>query len=115
MPRHRRLTCRSILAGTEAALHINQLEGGRPDCAIGHIRATSGWRPASDPVGEADRLEAIEALVREAQENDADAIVGLDFEVASVKRDEIDGIHIWRRPTAPAVEADASFLSAFDC
>src|ERR1700685_1113236 len=77
---------------TMQVTHTNQLEGGRPHCSIGHIRATSSWRPASDPVGEADRLEAIEALVREAQEYDADAIVRLGFEVASVKRDEIDGI-----------------------
>jgi Putative heavy-metal-binding len=72
--------------------HSDLLEGDQPHCSIGHIRATSSWRPASDPVGEADRLEAIAALVREAQEYGADAIVSVVFEVTSVKRDQIDGV-----------------------
>jgi len=35
-------------------------------------------------------------LIREAQEYDADAIVGLDFEVDGVKRADFDGTHLQR-------------------
>jgi uncharacterized protein YbjQ (UPF0145 family) len=38
-----------------------------------------------------DRLAAIQALIREAQEFDADAIIGLDFQVDGIKRADIDG------------------------
>jgi hypothetical protein len=72
--------------------HSDLLESDQPHCSIGHIQATSSWRPASDPVGDADRLEAIVALIREAQEYGADAIVSVVFEVTSVRRDQIDGV-----------------------
>ena len=35
-------------------------------------------------------------MIREAQEYDADAIIGLDFEVVGVKRADIDGTPLQR-------------------
>jgi hypothetical protein len=76
--------------------HTNKLEGGRNHYSIGRIKASSGWRAVGVPGGEADRLAAVRALIREAQEYDADAIVGLDFKVDRVKRDDIDGAPLQR-------------------
>ncbi len=69
----------------------NTLEGGRQHSSIGRIKASSGWRAVNASAAEADRLAAVQALIREAQEYDADAIIGLDFEVDGLKSADIDG------------------------
>lgn len=82
--------------------HTNELEGGRGHYSIGRIKASSGWRAASAPGAEADRLAAVRALIREAEEYDADAIIGLDFEVDAIKRPDIDGA-LLRRVAATGI------------
>ena len=74
----------------------HKLEGGRGHCSIGRIKASSGWHAADTPAAEADRLAAIQALIREAQDYDADAIIGLDFEVDQVKSLDINGASLRR-------------------
>jgi uncharacterized protein YbjQ (UPF0145 family) len=74
----------------------DELEGGRSHYSIGRIKATSGWRAADAPGAEADRLAAVKALIREAQEYGADAIIGLHFEVDAIKRADIDGAPLRR-------------------
>jgi uncharacterized protein YbjQ (UPF0145 family) len=76
--------------------HTHELEGGRSHYSIGRIKASSNWRAANTPGAEADRLAAVRALIREAQEYDADAIIGLDFEVDAIKRADIDGALLQR-------------------
>jgi len=76
--------------------HTNELEGGRNHYSIGRITAASGWRAANAPGAENDRLAAMQALIREAEEYDADAIIGLDFEVDAIKRPDIDGAPLRR-------------------
>jgi len=72
----------------------NTLEGGRDHYSIGRIKAAAGWRAVN--ASEADRLAALEALIREAQEYDADAIIGLDFEVAGVQSADIGAAPLQR-------------------
>jgi uncharacterized protein YbjQ (UPF0145 family) len=48
------------------------------------------------PAVEADRLAAVRALIREAEEYEADAIIGLDFEVDSVNCTDIGGAPLQR-------------------
>ena len=62
------------------------LDDGRPVTAIGRIRATTRWRAAGEPGAEADRQAAIEALMREAEEYGADAVIDVRFEVDEVQR-----------------------------
>jgi uncharacterized protein YbjQ (UPF0145 family) len=69
----------------------NLLVGGRGHHTIGRIKASSGWRAVNAPAVEADRSAAPRALIREAEEYEADAIVGLDFEVDSVSCADIGG------------------------
>jgi hypothetical protein len=76
--------------------HTNELEGGRRHYSIGRIRASCSWRAFNAHRGEADRLVAVQALIREAQEYDADAIIGLDFEVDGVKRADFDSTQLQR-------------------
>jgi Putative heavy-metal-binding len=76
--------------------HTHELEGGRGHYSIGRIKASSGWRAANAFAGEADRLAAVRALIREAQEYDADAIIGLDFEIDAIKRADLDGAPLQR-------------------
>ncbi len=74
----------------------NELEGSRPHHMIGQIRASSGWCAANASAEESGRLAAIQALVREAQEYGADAIIGLDFAVDDIQRPDFDGTHLQR-------------------
>ena len=71
-------------------------DDGRPVTAIGRIKAAAGWRAAGDPVAEADRQAAIEALTREAEEYGADAVVDVRFEVDGCKGCEIEGVPLQR-------------------
>ncbi len=64
--------------------------------AIGRIRACSGWRAADASTAEADRRAAVDALIREAQDYDADAIVGLDFEFEGIESAEVEGVQLQR-------------------
>ena len=87
--------------------YANKLEGGRRYQSIGRIKASSHWRGANDPVPEADRLAAVRALIREAEDYEADAIVGLDFELDSVDGVEIGGVPLRRvAATGLAVKFD---------
>jgi uncharacterized protein YbjQ (UPF0145 family) len=76
--------------------HTNELEDGRGHYSIGRIKAASSWRAADAPGADADRQAAVRALIKEAEEYDADAIIGLDFEVDGVKRADIDGTPLQR-------------------
>jgi hypothetical protein len=63
----------------------NALQGVRVHHSIGRIKASSCWHATNASTAEADRRAAVEALIREAEDYDADAIIGLDFEVEALK------------------------------
>jgi uncharacterized protein YbjQ (UPF0145 family) len=87
--------------------YTNRLEGGRRHHSIGRVKASSGWRAVNTPAVEADRLAAVRALIREAEEYEADAIVGLDFEVDSINCTDIGGAPLQRvAATGIAVKFD---------
>ena len=75
------------------------LEEGRAKTVIGRVRATSRWRAADGMGSEAERKAAIEALMREAAEYGADAVVDVRFEMDDVKGYDINGVAL-RRVTA---------------
>ncbi len=74
----------------------NKLEGGRRHYSIGRIKASSGRHAVDASAAEADRLAAVQAPIREAQDDDADAIIALDFEVDGVKCADIGGAPLQR-------------------
>jgi uncharacterized protein YbjQ (UPF0145 family) len=74
----------------------DKFENGRGFHSIGRIKVSSEWRSLDAPIAEADRLTAVRALIREAEDYDADAIVDLVFEINGVKRADIDGVRLQR-------------------
>ena len=72
------------------------LDDGRRTIAIGQIRAKGPWRAAGDPIAEADRETAIEALRREAEDYGADEVVEVSFEVEGCKGGDIGGVRLER-------------------
>jgi uncharacterized protein YbjQ (UPF0145 family) len=74
----------------------SELEDGRAKTVIGPVKAVSRWRAAQTMGTEAERRAAIEALMREAAEYGADAVVDVRFEVDDVKGSDIDGIVLQR-------------------
>ena len=82
--------------------HTNELEGGRDHYSIGRITAASGWRAADAPGADGDRLAAVRALIQAAEEYEADAIIGLDFEIDAINRADIEGA-ILRRVAATGI------------
>jgi uncharacterized protein YbjQ (UPF0145 family) len=87
--------------------YTNDPEGGRGHHSIGRIKAVARWRATNAPAAEADRLAAVLALIREAESCDADAIVGLRFEVDAVRSADIDRTPLQRvTATGIAVKFD---------
>ena len=76
--------------------HNHELEDGRQIFEIGRITAVGAWRGAGAARGEAERLVALKALIREAEDCGADAIVGVDFKIDGVKGADIDGVPLQR-------------------
>ena len=72
------------------------LDGGRDTTAIGRLRVTMRWRAADKEGGEAERAAAVEALMREAAEYGADAVVDVRFETDDVKGVDIEGVVLRR-------------------
>jgi uncharacterized protein YbjQ (UPF0145 family) len=73
-----------------------QLEDGRQTYAIGRIKAVGAWRAADAAGSEAERRAALKALIREAEDCGADAIVGVDFQMDGVMGADIDGVALKR-------------------
>jgi Putative heavy-metal-binding len=60
----------------------NEIDGGQIGAAIGRIEAASTWHAAnSNDRAESWREHALRNLIRRAEDIDADAIIGLAFEV----------------------------------
>jgi uncharacterized protein YbjQ (UPF0145 family) len=74
----------------------NELKGGQAYYSIGRIKASSGWRAANARGSEGARLEALWALVSEAQEFYADAVIDLSFEVEAIRRPNFEGAPLRR-------------------
>jgi uncharacterized protein YbjQ (UPF0145 family) len=72
------------------------LEDGRAHYSIGRVKAVGRWRAAHEAGAEADRQAVLRALVREAEEYGADALVDVNFEADEVAGADIDGVPLSR-------------------
>ncbi len=60
----------------------SEIEGGQIGTEIGRIEAASTWHAAALESLETElRARALQALIRRAEDIDADAIVGVEYEV----------------------------------
>ncbi len=75
------------------------LEGDRAQVSLGQVTAATAWRGADTAVGDYDREIALRALIREAEEYGADALVAVAFTVEELKGADIGGVPL-RRLTA---------------
>jgi len=77
------------------------LDGGRAHYSLGRVKAAGQWRAkrAADP--EADWQAVLGALVREAEEYGADALVEVNFAVEEVAGG-VDGVPLSRLVVAGA-------------
>jgi uncharacterized protein YbjQ (UPF0145 family) len=73
-----------------------QLEDGRQTRAIGRIKAVGAWRAAETAASEAERQAVLKALIREAEDCGADAIVAVAFQMDGVIGADIDGVALKR-------------------
>lgn len=77
----------------------NALDTPRARHAIGQVTATTNWRNADKPVSDLDREIAVRALVREAEEYDAQALVDVNIAIEECCDAEREGMKM-RRLTA---------------
>ena len=73
----------------------HNIAGGRIHHAIGYLKACAIWR-AAGAASEADRAAALKGLIREAEDYEADAIIGLDFEIDRVSSADIGAVPLQR-------------------
>lgn len=60
----------------------DEIEGGRIGSEIGRIEAASSWHADGFETQEVElRQSALQALIRRAEDVDADAIVGVEYDV----------------------------------
>lgn len=73
------------------------IEGSRILYPIGRITAASPWHGEALASRSSDFEEkALDALIRKAEDYEADAIISLDYEVDSVETGEIPGVALRR-------------------
>jgi uncharacterized protein YbjQ (UPF0145 family) len=73
------------------------IEGRRIVYAIGKIKASSAWHAANRaPLQDNLREAILDELVQKAEDLDADAIIGLDYETSDVIRDSETGLQLKR-------------------
>ena len=73
------------------------IEGGRVLYAIGKIKAASAWHAANGaPLQDNWRELVLSELIRRAEDIDADAIIGLDYETDGIVPVEETGVQLKR-------------------
>jgi hypothetical protein len=73
------------------------LEGGRVLYNIGKIEAASAWHPEnSEPLQHNWRQLILRELIRRAEDIDADAIIGVDYQSGGILRIEETGVKLKR-------------------
>src|ERR1700675_654930 len=73
------------------------IEGGRVLYTIGKIEAASSWHPeGSTPLQDNWRELILRDLIRKAEDIDADAIIGLDYQSDEGIRNEETGMNLKR-------------------
>ena len=73
------------------------IEGGRVLYAIGKIKAATAWHAANGaPLQDNWRELVLSELIRRAEDIDADAIIGLDYEIDGIVPVEETGVQLKR-------------------
>ena len=81
---------------------IHAEERDRRHRSIGRIQVVANWRSGMSGATDKDRASLVEALIREAEDYDADAIVEVRFDVDTLRSADIDATPL-RRVVASAL------------
>lgn len=88
------------------------IEGGRVLYTIGKIEAASAWHAPNGAPPERDWRElALRELIRRAEDIDADAIIGVDYETDGIVPLEETGVQL-RRVLATGLAVKLSCMAA---
>jgi uncharacterized protein YbjQ (UPF0145 family) len=76
----------------------DRIEGARSLTMLGRIRAATGWHAASrSRMRDGEWKEAaLQQLIRRAEDIDADAIIGLDYEIDGLTDPDDSGLQLQR-------------------
>lgn len=73
------------------------IEGARVLYRVGKIKAASAWHASGHtPASNNWRERVLQDLIRRAEDVDADAIIGVDYEIDAVTRRDESGIELER-------------------
>ena len=78
------------------AIFANSLDVRRAQHALGRVSAHGPWRGAGRELGELDREIATRALVREAEDYEADGVVEIVFSIEECRGGECEGVKLRR-------------------
>ncbi len=74
-----------------------QLDGNQTYTPIGRIKAATGWHATGVAPQSGDwKEEALRRLIRTAEDFEADAIVGVDYQVDGVQGRDLEGVELER-------------------
>jgi hypothetical protein len=74
-----------------------QIDGGRVIQSIGRVRATTSWHAPGAACATGDwRAEALRKLVSAAEDFEADAVIGVDYETDDVESTDLSKIDLQR-------------------
>ncbi len=74
-----------------------EIDGDRIVRSIGRVRAATRWHAAGAPCARGDwQAEALRALVSAAEDFEADAVVGVGYEVDGVSVSDLTGVDLQR-------------------
>ena len=80
-------------------MHVSftaKLDTAREQRTIGQIKAFAPWRAADRELGELDREIALRALVRAAEDYEADGLVEIVYGIEECRNDECAGLTLRR-------------------
>ncbi|WP_158808495.1 heavy metal-binding domain-containing protein [Beijerinckia sp. L45] len=73
------------------------IEGARVLYRVGKIKAASAWHASGHtPMSNNWRERVLQDLIRRAEDVDADAIIGVDYEIDAVTRRDESGVELER-------------------
>jgi hypothetical protein len=75
----------------------DEIEGGRILYPIGRVRAASPWHASGAPCTHGDWKDAaLRALIEKAQDIEADAIIGVDYETDGAAHNDLGQLELER-------------------
>jgi len=74
-----------------------QVDGGKVVHSIGRLRGATSWHAPGTPCSRGDwEAEALSALVKAAEDFEADAVIGVGYEIDGVAATDLTSVNLQR-------------------